>query len=137
MGFDLTSVTQGLFFIEVQKYKMLSGIEYLGKKSQWTGLLALPAAVGYLSLDIIKIVTFIGEAVIKGLAHLFGSPFNPNCSAKKAVCILLCCLPISIVLGVNAVQHAILVFYKTLVEPNNILRPVKINLDGRAKLNFV
>lgn len=132
MKFDLKNVSQGFYFIEDQKDKMRSGIEFLGKKSSWTGLLALPATIGYLSLDIIKIVTFIGESVIKGLANLFGAPFNKNCDAKKGATILAVCAPLACLFAATAVSHALLVFYKTLTEPHLISKPFTICLDTRA-----
>ena len=132
MKFDLENVSQGFYFIEDQKDKMRAGIELLGQKSSWTILLALPATIGYLSLDIIKIVTFIGESVIKGLTHLFGSAFNQNCNARKGAAFLAVCLPFSILFAATAVSHALLVFYKTLTEPHLISKPFTICLDSRA-----
>jgi hypothetical protein len=131
VSFNLTSMTQGLFFIEEQKYKFLSGIEHLGKKSKLTGLLALPVTVVFSTLEAVKIITLIGESVIKGLANLFGASFNKNCDAKRGVFFLAICIPVAVVLSFTAVQHAMLVFYKTLVEPNDIFKPFKIELDRR------
>lgn len=107
---------------------MFSFIELMGKKSEFTCLLALPVAVAGLCIDSVTLIASLGEMIIKGLVNIFGAPFSPTLDASRGMLVIATSIPFSIYFCSRALFLSMIVFYKVLCEGKDIFGPVSASI---------
>lgn len=55
----------------------------LGRRSGWTRFLAVPVGISLALVEVVKTIATIGEAIFKGLANIFGSPFSDEFEFRR------------------------------------------------------
>lgn len=116
--------SQVLPFFKKIEDNFCSLITDLRTGNKWICFLAIPFTCTYLSLELVKTISFLGEAVLKGLANLFGAPFFENCRAGKGAFMLLIAVPFALYLCGDGLVKTGEVFFRTLLEPRTFAHPL-------------
>lgn len=83
------------------------GDTLLGSGACWSHSMGLIQAVGETVLEVAIAITRIGEALIKGLGHLFGAPFHPECKILGGLKFTLLSVPAYIIYNAFVLPYVV------------------------------
>lgn len=127
MSFDLSRNNQGTAWLVDKREGLREGLSELSIKSEWTCLLAAPAAIATAMIMLAEAVTLIGETIIKGLVNIIGAGFTCKCDFMRGMTQLFVTLPIAaIAYPIMIVKHFAEVFFY-----------LRINLSFKKKPNTI